>query len=97
MRKLISKNYLLKVIAILVVSLPALAASTAPQTVAKIQSKIIACDSPRPILCQQNTAPVCGIFSATKAQQTFRNACLACKNPEVKGYETGKCKADLKR
>lgn len=96
MRKLISKNYLLGVIALLIMPLPALAASTTPQTVAKIQSKIIACTSPRPILCQQNPAPVCGIFT-TKAQQTFRNACLACKNPEVKGYELGKCKEDLKR
>lgn len=68
------------------------------QTVAKAQIQLLACDTTRPIICQQTYDPVCAIFikPSTKTQ-TFRNACLACQNREVQGYERGKCLKDLKR
>ena len=92
MRKLFRLEYLLRIVVVLCLPLQTSATDLAMYTTAKIQVRMIACESPRPIICQQSSAPVCGVFTKTKAMQTFRNACLACKNTEIKGYEMGKCK-----
>lgn len=92
MRKIARIRYLIGIIGVFAMPLTTSANEYLVHTVAKIQNKIITCDNPRPIICQQNSAPVCGILIKTKTVQTFRNACLACSNPDVKGYELGKCK-----
>ncbi|WP_020561077.1 hypothetical protein [Thiofilum flexile] len=96
MRILFNIRSLLTITVLLIMPLHASATSLTMQTAAKIQIRIVACELPRPLICEHNFSPVCGIFARNKPSKTFRNACLACKNPEVKAYERGKCQKDLK-
>jgi hypothetical protein len=42
------------------------------------------CTDPRPEICTQNYAPVCGVHE-DGSRQTYSNGCTACSNPEVVG------------
>ncbi len=42
------------------------------------------CADPRPDICTQNYAPVCGVH-ADGSRQTYSNSCMACSNPAVVG------------
>ena len=42
------------------------------------------CTDPRPEICTQNYAPVCGIHE-DGSRQTYSNGCTACSNPAVVG------------
>lgn len=48
------------------------------------------CTDPRPEICTQNYAPVCGVH-ADGSRQTYSNGCMACSNPEVVGSLAGAC------
>ena len=48
------------------------------------------CTDPRPEICTQNYAPVCGVH-ADGSRSTYSNGCTACSNPEVVGSLPGAC------
>lgn len=100
MRQLFNKALYLVWLGISVINPTTLASdmNTTLQTVAKAQPRFIACEVPRPIMCQQSYDPVCGFYNkATNKSQTFRNSCLACLNTNVQGFEYGRCTRDFKR
>ena len=47
-------------------------------------SQLSMCTDPRPEICTQNYAPVCGVHE-DGSRQTYSNGCMACSNPEVVG------------
>ena len=42
------------------------------------------CIDPRPEICTQNYAPVCGVHE-DGSRKTYSNGCSACSNPDVVG------------
>ena len=48
------------------------------------------CTEPRPEICAQNYAPVCGVHE-DGSQHTYSNGCMACTNPQVVGSLPGTC------
>ena len=48
------------------------------------------CADPRPDICTQNYAPVCGV-QADGSRRTYSNGCMACSNPEVVGHLPEAC------
>jgi hypothetical protein len=50
----------------------------------------VICESPRPEMCTQQYDPVCGRRS-DDSRKTYSNACHACADIDVHGYETGAC------
>ena len=51
------------------------------------------CEDPRPEICTMNYEPVCG-FTAEGNSETHSNACSACSDPKVIGYQEGSCAAE---
>lgn len=47
-------------------------------------SRLEKCTDPRPEICTQNYAPVCGVHE-DGSRQTYSNSCTACSNPAVVG------------
>ena len=48
------------------------------------------CTDPRPEVCTQNYAPVCGVHE-DGSRRTYSNGCMACSNAEVVGSLPGAC------
>jgi len=48
------------------------------------------CTDPRPEVCPQNYAPVCGVHE-DGSRRTHSNSCMACSNAEVVGSLPGPC------
>lgn len=48
------------------------------------------CKNPRPEMCTMDYKPVCGVLS-DDATKTFSNACSACSDKAVLGYNNGEC------
>ncbi len=48
------------------------------------------CTAPRPEICPQNYAPVCGVHD-DGSRQTYSNGCVACSKVEVVGWLPGAC------
>lgn len=59
------------------------------------------CEEPRPQFCTQEYVPVCGTRDTgvrcvttpcpSTEQRTYGNACSACAEPDVLGFERGEC------
>jgi hypothetical protein len=50
----------------------------------------IPCTGPRPEMCTQQYAPVCGVHS-DGTRRTYSNGCVACSDLEVVGSLPGAC------
>ena len=48
------------------------------------------CIDPRPQVCTMNYLPVCGILE-DNSKKTYSNACSACSDGNVVGYNKGAC------
>ena len=70
-----------------VVVVPGLSACSAVASQPEVEKM---CTSPRPEVCTMDYAPVCGIRADSTAN-TYSNACSACSDPKVIGYNTGEC------
>ncbi len=51
---------------------------------------IILCTDPRPEICTQQYAPVCGVHR-DGTRKTYSNTCMACADAEVVGSLPGEC------
>lgn len=82
------------------------ACAVTPKDGAKAESQqqgFISCESPRPDICTREYRPVCGhVDTGTRCvsqpcesarHRTFSNACSACANRQVIGYEFGSCES----
>ena len=61
---------------------------------ANTKEGIVPCNEPRPMLCYKVLQPVCGIKQShgpVPNQETYRNNCQACSDPQVKGYLPSPC------
>ena len=54
----------------------------------KNSTALVPCTDPRPDVCTQNYDPVCGL-NQNRQQKTYSNACRACSEKEVVGYQPG--------
>jgi len=52
------------------------------------------CTEPRPEICTMDYTPVCGIHT-DGSSKTYSNACSACSNKEVVGYNKDVCPQDM--
>ena len=52
--------------------------------------ELVLCMDPRPEMCAQNYAPVCGQHE-DGSRLTYSNSCTACSNVEVVGSVPGAC------
>jgi len=52
--------------------------------------ELVLCTDPRPEMCAQNYAPVCGQHE-DGTRLTYSNSCMACTNAEVVGALPGPC------
>ena len=50
----------------------------------------IPCTEPRPEMCTQQYAPVCGVYGVG-TRRTYSNGCVACSDQEVVGSLPGAC------
>ncbi len=67
-------------------------------------AKLIECTNPRPQVCTQQYDPVCALRDTgircvtTPCDSTewrrYSNACMACADPDVYGYQPFDCKPD---
>ena len=48
------------------------------------------CAEPRPEICTQQYAPVCGVHR-DGTRKTYSNSCMACGDPEIVGSLPGEC------
>jgi len=48
------------------------------------------CPDLRPQMCTMDFKPVCGVFSEGTTK-TFSNACTACSDKNILGFQEGKC------
>lgn len=48
------------------------------------------CEEPRPQACTREYVPVCAI-KKDNSSGLYGNACSACSNPEIVGYNEGAC------
>jgi hypothetical protein len=71
---------------------PATPASEAEPSPADIPG-ISLCTDPRPEICTQQYAPVCGVHD-DGSRRTYSNGCTACGNAEVIGSLPGACPED---
>jgi hypothetical protein len=57
---------------------------------------VIACKTPRPVMCTREYRPVCGLKNneSEAKSATYANSCEACADVNVKGYQSGSCDAD---
>ena len=53
-------------------------------------AKLGMCTDPRPEICAQNYAPVCGVHR-DGSRSTYSNGCTACNNLDVVGALPGAC------
>ena len=51
---------------------------------------LVNCTEPRPEMCTMQYDPVCGHL-VSGARKTYGNACNACADKQVKGYQPGAC------
>ncbi|MCW9047405.1 MAG: hypothetical protein OQK46_04940 [Gammaproteobacteria bacterium] len=92
-----NKNYsfnklLLKIVVISFTSSAFLSCAYTQQDDDKFDDrKLTRCVSPKPEVCTNEYAPVCG-FEADGNHRTFSNACTACSDAEVNSYDEGACK-----
>jgi len=57
----------------------------------KSDNKLTVCPSERVQVCTREYRPVCGVHVQGR-DRTYSTGCMACTNPEVKGYREGTCK-----
>lgn len=77
------------------------ACSTTPPEPAPVEEGFISCETPRPEFCTREYRPVCGhIDNGTRCvrspcnstnHKTYSNACSACADSKVIGFEKGDC------
>ncbi len=72
-------------------SAPPAVAETPEQIIARLAAqmpeeigRLGMCTDPRPEICTQNYAPVCGVHK-DGSRKTYSNGCSACSNPDVVG------------
>ncbi len=72
-----------------------LSASTFGCSATKADKDITICTEPRPEVCAMDYTPVCGLrnVGAKEGWKTYSNACSACSDPTVTGYEKDACEA----
>lgn len=69
-------------------------AATPPATnTSDSASELTPCKDPRPEICTMQYDPVCGV-SESGDSKTYSNACAACSNRAVLGYNEGACATD---
>ena len=52
-----------------------------------------ACEEPRSQICTMNYLPVCG-YRSDGTVETFSNACTACSDTDVIGYDDAGCSTE---
>ena len=72
-------------VAIFLIAFSASACSTTKKKV-----NLMKCPDERPEMCTMQFDPVCGILN-DDTRKTFSNACSACANKLVIGYQQGEC------
>jgi len=68
----------------------ACAQSAAVEATVSSDPGLVACEEPRPQLCTMQYDPVCGL-TANNQYKTYSNACSACSDASVSGYNPGAC------
>ena len=65
---------------------------------ARVVDDLTVCTDPRPEICTMDYTPVCGLQRVSGAEQwkTYSNACSACSDATVVGYNKDACDAEVK-
>jgi len=87
------KNYRFTPITVLALTAISLGCSSA-----SVKDDLTRCTEPRPEVCTMDYTPVCGLqrISGKEQWKTYSNACSACSDSTVVGYNKDACKADEK-
>ena len=85
------KNYGFKFITIMFLSATGFGCSSA-----NVKDGLTLCTEPRPEICTMDYTPVCGLQRISGAEQwkTYSNACSACSDSTVTGYNKDACEAN---
>ncbi|MGL4767767.1 MAG: hypothetical protein ACRCV6_06780 [Formosimonas sp.] len=76
-----------KILWILGVSLLTACTTQPPQ----VKPTLMACGQNRPQICTMDYRPACGFNAKNQAVRTFGNACAACADVTISGYQLGEC------
>ena len=89
----IEKYYRFEFITILFLSVISFGCSSA-----NVKDALTECTEPRPEICTMDYTPVCGLQNISGQEQwsTYSNACTACSDTTVVGYNKDACEANDK-
>jgi hypothetical protein len=87
------KHYKFELVTILFLSAAACGCSAT-----QMKDDLTECTEPRPEVCTMDYTPVCGLQRVSGSEQwkTFSNACSACSDSTVVGYNKDACEANEK-